>query len=186
MADRIRKRLADILQQHQDKEILLIAHSMGSIVAYDVLAHSNPGLRVHTLITIGAPLGVPVVVHKIRKEWNMSSGLPSTPDAVTHQWYNLADTEDKVAFDYTLADDYAPNQDQVAPIDIQVTNDYSFAGRRNPHKDFGYLRTPELARLCFDFISHGLSEREIRRLDMAFRFYEGVLALMHIFKSKKR
>ncbi len=186
VADRIRGRLRQLLLQHQDKEILLIAHSMGSIIAYDVLAHSQPGLRVHTLITIGAPLGVPVVVHKIRKDWNMTAGLPPAPDAVTHNWYNLADLEDKVAFDYILSDDYTANRHQVAPVDVQVANDYVYNNRRNPHKDFGYLRTPELARICFEFISHGLSETQIRHQDQLYRIYEMVTGLPHLFRRKHK
>jgi hypothetical protein len=175
--DRIRGRLANLLAKHQDKEILLIAHSMGAIIAYDTLAHHAPNLRVHTLITIGAPLGVPVVVNKIKKEWGLAEGLPPAPDAIRHRWYNLADPKDKVAIDYTLADDYAPNIHQVVPMDSQVANDYMIRRRRNPHKDFGYLRTPELAQICFRFLSQGSSSARIRRLDWQYQVYEWAISL---------
>jgi len=148
---------------------------MGAIIAYDVLAHTVPELRIHTLITIGAPLGVPVMVSKIRKEWGLATGLPPTPEAILERWYNLADLEDKVALDYQLFDDYAPSRRQVAPVDIQVTNDYAVHRRRNPHKDFGYLRTPELAKICFAFISRGCSGFQIRRLDLQYKVYEWLL-----------
>ncbi len=170
--DRIRSRLAEVLRRHQDKEILLIAHSMGAIIAYDVLAHTVPEVRVQQLVTIGAPLGVPVVVEKIRNEWGLSAGLPPTPDAVVERWHNLADLEDKVAFDYELADDYRPNRHQVAPVDVQVVNDYIIQRKRNPHKDFGYLRTRELATICFNFISQGSTAVRIRRLDLQYRLWE--------------
>jgi hypothetical protein len=179
--DRIRDRLAETLRRHRDKEILLIAHSMGSIIAFDVLTHNVPDIPIHTLITIGSPLGVPVVVHKIKKEMGRQQGLPPAPDSITARWCNLADLEDKVALDYTLFNDYAANRHGIAPQDLQVYNDYAKRGRRNPHKDFGYLRTPELAQLCFDFLYDGESPTRIRRLDLFYKVYEAIEWLRTVF-----
>ena len=171
--DIVRTRLADTLRKHSGREILLIAHSMGSIIAYDVLSSRLPELKVHTLVTIGSPLGMPLVMHNIRLEQELAKveKLP-TPESVTHHWFNLADLADKVALNYRLNDDFTPNSRGVAPADLEVYNDYTIDGDPNPHKAYGYLRTPELARICFDFISAGAPPAAIRRLDLLFKVWE--------------
>src|SRR2546425_234591 len=79
----IRDRLSSVLARHRDKKILLIAHSMGSIIAYDVLREherSNP-VTVQHLVTIGSPLGLPIVTFHVRREF----GGTVTPAGV-RQW----------------------------------------------------------------------------------------------------
>lgn len=173
--DIVRGRLAKKLQEHRGKEILLIAHSMGSIIAYDVLTRSVPEIDIHTLVTIGSPLGVPVVKQMIRQEQKLPKGNPlPTPENISGSWHNLADLADKVAFNYQLSNDFAANSRGIAPADSQVINDYAVRGNRNPHKVYGYLRTPEMARICFDFLSAGYSPRSIRRRDLFYKIYEGM------------
>ena len=63
-----RKRLMETLQAHAGKRIMLIAHSMGSIIGYDVLrllGRQTPSLQVDHFITIGSPLGMPHVKYRI-------------------------------------------------------------------------------------------------------------------------
>ncbi len=36
-----------------------------------------------------------------------------------------------------------------------VENDYESEGIENPHKSYGYLRTPEVAQIIDDFLSRG-------------------------------
>ncbi len=171
--DIVRTRLADKLREHSGKEILLIAHSMGSIIAYDVLSSAPPGMQVHTLITIGSPLGMPLIMHNIRLEQKLATGEKlAAPASITRGWYNLADLADKVALNYHLANDFVPNPAGVGVTDIEVYNDYAVDGDPNPHKDYGYLRTPELARICFEFISAGESPAAIRRKDALYRVWE--------------
>ncbi len=175
--DIVRARLINKLRAHAGKEILLIAHSMGSIIAYDVLAFCAPEIAVHTLITIGSPLGVPLVMKKIRQEQQLSpeAGL-AVPENVGI-WHNLADPADKVTLDCRLAEAYAPNRRGTAPVDRSVYNDYEIDGSRNPHKVYGYLRTPELAQICFEFLTAGQGSSAIRRRDLLYRSLEGMLRL---------
>ncbi|MFC2150757.1 hypothetical protein ACFLQV_04570, partial [Calditrichota bacterium] len=147
--DEIRDRLASILRKHKQDRILLIAHSMGSIIAFDVL-DINPDLKVDTFISIGSPLGFPIVISRMaqeRKGNHEGSRVIQTPDTIKKAWYNLADLEDNVAFDFNIADDYSGNSFGVKPIDHQVVNDYEYRRKRNPHKTYGYLRTKELIDL---------------------------------------
>ena len=34
-----------------------------------------------------------------------------------------------------------------------IVNDYEVDNRKNPHKSFGYLRTPEMSKILNDFIN---------------------------------
>jgi len=178
--DIVRRRLSTMLQAHREKEILLIAHSMGSIIAYDVLALCAPEIRIHTLITIGSPLGIPFVMQKIRQEQNLPRGARLAVPENVGCWINLADPADKVAFDCHLGDDFAANSRAVFASDAAVFNDYAIDGERNAHKSYGYLRTPELALTCFEFLTQGQSAGAIRRSDLLNRLRDGALRLLRL------
>ncbi len=153
----IRKRTVDIISKYKKDEILVIGHSMGSIIAYDVLSFSIPTIPIVSLITIGSPLGIPIVKSKIAAELehnHFDKTRLSTPDSVVHSWYNFSDIEDKVAIDYQLADDFLANKNLVKAVDFEVHNDYTINGERNPHKSYGYLRTPEFAQKLDEFLSY--------------------------------
>jgi len=154
--DMIQKRLEKEIIRHKKKEILLIAHSMGSIIAYDVLSRLKTGIGIDTFVTIGSPLGFPVIMWEIAKEHNIelsNSGKLKTPDSVRNKWYNLSDLEDNVALNYNLADDYIKNTYQVGPEDKIVNNDYQYNEIHNHHKSYGYLRTSEMAGIINEFLT---------------------------------
>jgi len=152
--DIIREDLIEVLQKHRKKNICLIAHSMGSIIAYDVLTRCVPDIQIDTLITIGSPLSIPVVIHKYLGETNpkYQQKVVYTPENVVNHWYNLSDLQDKISMNYTLADDYKPNKKHVHVVDKVVYNDYEIREERNPHKSYGYLRTPEMAEIIHAFL----------------------------------
>ncbi len=150
----IRDRLADTLKKYQDDDIMLISHSMGSIIAYDVLTFLITDIDIRTFITIGSPLGFPVVQGKIAAEWQSKRLVPpklKTPPGVKKHWYNLADLKDRIALIYDLSENFQPNYRGVVAEDFVVYNDYQSNHIFNPHKSYGYLRTPEFARILYDF-----------------------------------
>jgi hypothetical protein len=155
----IRKRLAEVLYKYRNKQILLVGHSMGSIIAYDVLIHSVPDVNVHTLITIGSPLGLPLIIKKIHAEQGMNNktGIVPSPENIRQKWYNFSDLNDPVAMVYNISDDYKKNSHGVGPEDVIVYNNYEYNGKRNAHKLFGYLRAPEVANVIYDFCVSGKS-----------------------------
>ena len=164
----IREKLARILEKHRGKHILLIAHSMGSIIAYDVLTQTVPDITIDTFVTIGSPLGLPLVMSKILLEQNKTvkkGTRAKRPKNVLKNWYNFSDLEDKVALDHSLADDYEESSSHVQVIDKVVYNNYEHDGKRNPHKSYGYLRTPELAEVIHDFLNQGKNKAIIRITD---------------------
>jgi hypothetical protein len=144
----IRQRLLDVLKKHCKDEILLIAHSMGSIIAYDVLVNHKDECKVNTFVTVGSPLGIPIIISRIFEE-HKSLKVPAN---ITSKWHNLSDPEDLVAMDHTLQDDFHENPNNIVIHDILVYNDYQVNGKKNPHKIYGYLRTPEMAKIITTFL----------------------------------
>lgn len=152
----IRQRTAKIIRKYKKEEILVIGHSMGSIIGYDVLEFDVPEIKVDTLITLGSPLGLPVVRSKIAAERKLNhndTSLLTAPSSIQKHWYNFSDLEDKVAINYQLSDDFTENANHVKPIDFIVNNDYEINGERNPHKSFGYLRTQEFSEKLHQFLT---------------------------------
>lgn len=138
------------------RRMMLIAHSMGSIIAYDVLrdlGQKDPGFPVHHFVTIGSPLGLGFIKNNIHSERSYSSVPVRTPTVVTEKWVNYADRADPVAVDSHIRDDFGPNDADVQVEDDLIINDYVTSdGVRHPHKSYGYLRTPELSHHIRQFL----------------------------------
>ena len=109
----------------------------------------------HDFITIGSPLGVGLVKNNVRGERSYSKPSLRTPTVVKRRWANYADRKGPVAFDSHLRDDFGANSSAVRVEDDLVTNDYTAQGDRNPHKSYGYLRTPEISMHIQQFIEAG-------------------------------
>jgi len=159
----IRGRLQQALEDHMDDQILLIAHSMASIIAYDTLLdleEEGSGLKVDHLITIGSPLGLATVKKKIKAEReNLGRKLsnPKAPATIKKSWLNQTDATDPVGLDTKITNDYK-NETDITFKDQIVVNDYGFKNEDNElefnsHKIYGYLRTPEILEVVCKFLS---------------------------------
>lgn len=152
----LRNRLKSVLLAYKNDDIMLIAHSMGSIIAFDVLSLFESEIQIDTLITLGSPLGMPVVLSKIAKELKLNERKIKkleSPASIKNHWYNFSDLEDKVALNYKLDDDFSESRNGIKVIDFIVNNNYISEGVPNPHKSYGYLRTPEVAEKIYTFIA---------------------------------
>ena len=150
-----RQRLADVLKKYCNHKILLIAHSMGSIISYDTLTQLIPNQKIDTFITLGSPLGLPVIIKKILQEQNkeiLPESKPITPENIMQKWLNFSDLDDKVALNYNLSDDYAANNKNIKPIDYVIENDYEYNGQNNPHNVYGYLRSQQVTQEVHNFL----------------------------------
>lgn len=140
---KVNERLKALLIEYKNDEIILVSHSMGTIVAYEVLRELGrnrdyPGFTLDHFITMGSPLGLTVV----KGNTISSHGKLRTPSCVRGSWVNFSDPQDFVCLDSHLSDDYSPNSFLVKVKDVIVCNDYP----DNEHKSYGYLRTPEFSR----------------------------------------
>ncbi len=171
--DVILERLANVLLKYKSKKVLLLAHSMGSIIAYDLLTQPEHVFNIDTLVTLGSPLGQPTLAAKFGSQ-NPVIYKAKTPENVK-VWYNLSDLNDIIALNPTLGDDFAPNSTGTVPIDIFVENRYEWEGSKNPHAALGYLQTPECAELVYQFLTQDLSYPSLKWLEFRGFVEENIL-----------
>jgi hypothetical protein len=155
MREVIIERLAETLKKHKRKKIFLVAHSMGSIIAYDAIRYYTPEIKIEILATIGSPLGQEYVVNKMQSETTHDESEKFVvPENIRLGWYNFADAEDQVAVNHHLAKIYKGNARGIKIKDILVHNYYKIPETRNPHKSYGYLRTPEFSDILYSFLTY--------------------------------
>jgi endonuclease G, mitochondrial len=87
-----------------DGEVVLVAHSLGTVVAMDLIERLPPGVAVPVLVTAGSPLGMDSVYKRLL------SGGPSRPARVG-TWLNAWAAADAVAVGCPLADTWAEVRD---------------------------------------------------------------------------
>jgi len=147
-------RLIETLQRHKRKKIFMVAHSMGSIIAYEALMSLSSEIKVEILATIGSPLGQDYVINKMQDDKILfKDGKLIVPENVKHGWYNFSDEEDQVAINHNLSEIFKENFLGVKVKDILVYNNYRISDTRNPHKSYGYLRTPKFASVLNSFLT---------------------------------
>ncbi len=133
----IEKPLIRLLQQYRHHSITLISHSLGTVIAYNVLQklaaqRTTQDITIDKWITLGSPLGLASVKAQLKRNLQGSLAVPENVLA----WHNYSDKRDIVCIDGDLADDFAKNNAGVRVRDFQVVNAYP----GNPHKSYGYLR----------------------------------------------
>ena len=154
----INLKLAKKLKKYRKRDILLVSHSMGTVISYDVLTQLASDSGIHTFITLGSPLGLPAVIKKIFVEQHKdlkNEKLLVTPENIRQSWFNFSDLNDRVALDYKLCNDFIQNSQEIGPKDTIVQNDYENHGKKDHHKSYGYLRTPEVAEVIDGFLTGG-------------------------------
>jgi hypothetical protein len=82
---------------------VVIGHSLGSVVAYEAIAR-HPEWQVHSLVTVGSPLGIRNIVFD-RLAPSPQHGRGSWPGTI-NAWVNVASPGDVVALVKSLADSF--------------------------------------------------------------------------------
>lgn len=134
---------------------IVIAHSQGSMIAYDALCSLKPadGVEVDLFVTIGSPLGLQEVQDQLKVITNQKKGL-AVP-AVVKRWVNVADPLDPVCADKRLSSDYAATNG----IDVEDRVQWNSDSPRDPHSGSGYLRLPEVRGPVREAIDRDLFQR---------------------------
>lgn len=173
IADRIRKPLEAELRKAWDEgcDIALLSHSMGTFIAYDVLwrfSHRNvEGYReyhnkkISLFVTMGSPLGDKTAQDLLFGK-GFGEGSPRYYPTNITRWHNYSCLGDIVAHDSTLSDDFHEkmkglnliNSGNKATADyVKLYNPFKRAnGKPNPHKSYGYLVQPKLAKWLSKFL----------------------------------
>ncbi len=116
----------------ETKPRLIIAHSLGSVIAYDWL-RSHPPTSATTLVTIGSPLGLRCVRKALHLQLNAGPG--PWPEGIA-TWVNVAAEEDAVAAVKELDGLFAGKI-----LDRAASN-----SRRTAHSATSYLKNLQTAR----------------------------------------
>lgn len=166
-------RLYQTLSPFKSEKIMIIAHSMGSIIIYDFLNSHSQDIKIDTLVTVGSPLGQSTVMGRLTGHNPVKKKL-QTPENV-ERWYNLSDIRDMITINYNLQDDFTPNSRNIQPHDFLVNNNYIWEGKANPHSIFGYLQTPQCGHILFDFLVKDLSSWKLALLKYYQSFQDHIL-----------
>lgn len=127
----IRNRLREALREVRGA-FVVIGHSLGAIITYDVLSESAfDGLEVTQYITIGTQLGVGEIQRRVHQ--------PLQVPAPVARWHNFYDPWDLSPMAQSLSDEFAPRG---TIHDIEVDNLST-----SNHSSGGYLRTPQVRNL---------------------------------------
>ena len=127
---------------------VLVAHSQGTMVAFDVLHELDPAkYRVPLFVTIGSPLGMQEVQDRFRA-WDVPL---ETPPCV-QRWVNVADRFDPVAIDSNLANDYAGGLENHAAFGLNRDSP------RHPHSGTGYLRTDSVRKPVMEAVGNAFGQ----------------------------
>jgi len=157
IADVARQTLKKPLQQAADagRPVLLLAHSMGSVIAYDALwqmsQDSDRDVSVHLLVTMGSPLGQNVIQRNLLGY--SERGQERYPANIL-DWINIAAFGELTAIDMTLNNDFGEMVDLglVAGIDDRTTyNYYHIDGELSVHAEYGYLVNEVTAKIVSDW-----------------------------------
>ena len=135
--------------------VLLVAHSMGSVIAYDSLWEMSHGsrdhLRLDMLLTMGSPLGQ----HYMQKRLK-GAGQPGYARYPTNigRWKNLAAIGDLTALDRRLSDDF-DGMLELGLLDTfedeRLLNWFRLEGQLNVHAEYGYLVNEKTARTIVEW-----------------------------------
>jgi len=121
-----------------DVPVVIVSHSLGTIVSYSILRELGEKVRCPLFLTLGSPLGIEIVkqcLHPIRKR----------PEGVK-LWVNGSDLKDFVALHPKLDADTFGSNDIENITSIQNNND-------DRHSIEGYLQNTSIAQTLADTFS---------------------------------
>ncbi len=132
------------------ERVLVIGHSMGSVIAYDALwelthIEKNPG-RVDLFLTIGCPLGMRFTQQRLQGA--CEKGAKRYPHNIRH-WITMAAQGDLTALDPTLRDDFKAMLElgvveSIADLNGGIFNYFRNDQGLNVHRSYGYLVNPRV------------------------------------------
>ena len=125
-AERMRAVLRDAMAGI-DEPFVVVSHSLGTIIAYDVLREeASRRFDIPLLVTVGSPLAVQEIQDLVTHPLEVPAGVRA--------WLNASDFRDVVALDHDIRPEYSPPE---RCTDVMVTNSSA-----NHHGIREYLSAP--------------------------------------------
>lgn len=141
--------------------ILIIGHSMGSVIAYDTLwelthIEKNPS-QVDLFLTIGSPLGMRFTQERLRGVHE--KGARRYPHNI-RRWVNITSQGDVTVLDPTLRDDFKAMLElglveSITDINGGIFNYFRDNLGLNVHRSYGYLVNPRVGQVIADWWKEG-------------------------------
>ncbi|QTD31712.1 endopeptidase [Pseudomonas fluorescens] len=128
------------LQLPKDDECIIVAHSLGTIVAYNLLMNRQPVNNVKAFITLGSPLGIKAIYDRLPSDVSPRKAPPNVG-----LWDNLRDKRDTVAL-------YEIGKGVFGGAPIVLNNSNVINGSDNRHGIVEYLQDPIVAGLIRKFL----------------------------------
>jgi hypothetical protein len=145
----VRQRALEALSEGADRPgpHVVVAHSLGTVIAYDVLTAVAATPDVAALLTIGSPLGLAEVRERLAPPWTARDGWPSQRLG-DGPWTNVYDLLDPVCggLDRLIGNDFQ-RAGQVLLADVRVRNSGSW--RHGITKYLGQPRLRDALRQVF-------------------------------------
>ena len=158
VASEIRGLLAQALRPmlERQEDVLLIGHSLGSVIAYDTLwelSHQEGVKGKVDFLTLGSPLGMHYVQRRL--QGMNGSRAKSYPDRI-RRWINLSAEGDVAALNRNLNESFHAMLEQglVECIEDHSHGIYNFfrSGEGlNCHRSYGYLVNPAVGSIIADW-----------------------------------
>lgn len=128
----IRKRVLEAVDPGPQLPLVVVAHSLGSVVAYESLHHLTQSTKL--FVTLGSPLATAGVVLQ-----RVEPRPARTPHSV-ERWLNFWDRDDIVVCRPRITNWMLPNSQGVLPVSHRVDSDGIWV-----HTATKYLRQPAVA-----------------------------------------
>jgi pimeloyl-ACP methyl ester carboxylesterase len=144
--DAVRGLFRDVLANH-DEPTILVAHSLGSVIAYDTL-REYPELDVSGLVTIGSPLSIDHFRRSLARTDEKAGNLP-VPSMLA-KWVNVYSELDPLALGSGIQRYFkGGGPDGHGPVDREAEN----TGYMDAHNPDQYLRSNVTARAIVAMIA---------------------------------
>jgi hypothetical protein len=158
IAYHIREQLKRVLRPLLDDRIpvLLIGHSLGSVIAYDTLwelSHIEQHRGKTDFLSIGSPLGMRFVQHRLLgSHYHDAMRYPTN----IRRWINLSAVGDITALDRRIHDDFRAMLklgliDSIEDHCGGIYNTYRDEDGLNCHRSYGYLVNPAVGKIIADW-----------------------------------
>lgn len=140
-----------------NEKILLIGHSLGSVIAYDTLwelSHlEHLPVKIDMFLTLGSPLGLKYVQNRLMG--HQRKGIRKYPTNIRH-WVNIASVGDGVALEKSLSESFKEMRtlNVAESIEDHCEGIYNFFRNEeglNSHRSYGYLVNPAVGKVIADW-----------------------------------
>ena len=140
-----------------DESVLVIGHSMGSIIAFDAfwaMSHIEHRQDKLDFLSLGSPLGMNFVQHRLQGKNEQGERRYPT---VIRRWINISSVGDVTALDRHFHDDFQPMLalgliDSIEDHTEGIYNFFHNEGGLNCHRSYGYLVNPATGKVIADWL----------------------------------